>query len=153
MATQPGLGEALSGERLWARTELPQPSQAGTDGFCAWKSERMPEGCVSKGLNKQQALPKIFISCYMHVAVALRKGGCDRGGGKYLIFSPSCSEILFSSLAHKDFTGMGNKRCPVEMMLLAVPYRTFILGCFSLSYSSLSRAKSGYTNHPFSFNI
>lgn len=63
--TQPGLGEAPSRERLWARTELSQLSQAGTDGVCAWKSEGMPEGCVSKGLNKQQGLPKIFISCYV----------------------------------------------------------------------------------------
>lgn len=110
----------------------------------------MPEGCVSKGLNKQQGLPKIFISCCMHVAVALRKEGCDRGGGNYLIFSSSCSEILFSSLVHKDFTDMGNKRSPVEMMLLAVPYRSFIWGCFSLSHSSsLSQAKNGNTNHPF----
>lgn len=140
-------------QRLWARTELPQPSQAGTDGFCAWKSEGMPEGCVSKGLNKQWGLLKIFISCYMHVAVALRKGGCDRCGGKCLFLSPSCSEILFSPLANKDFTGMRNKSFPVENMF-AVPYRFFILGCFSLRRSSsLSRVKNGCTNHPFSSNI
>lgn len=58
-------GGGPSEEGLWARTELPQDSQPGTAGFCAWRSEGMPEGCVSKGLNKHWALPKnIYLLLY-----------------------------------------------------------------------------------------
>lgn len=61
MATAEG-GGGPTGQGLWARTELPQPSS----GLCWW-SEGMPEGYVSKGLNTQHALPKyiylLFYAC------------------------------------------------------------------------------------------
>lgn len=67
----------------------------------------------------------------MHVAVALRKGGCEREGGESIAnLLPSYSEILFCSLACKNFTGTENWRfhradvacCPLTGMLQPLPF-------------------------------
>lgn len=69
IATAKG-GGGPTGQGLWARTELPQPSR----GLC-WRSEEMPEDCVSKGLNKQHALPKnIYLLLYACGSGSQEKG-------------------------------------------------------------------------------